>query len=447
MKPRSQRGSILIVVLWICLGVVALTLYFANAMSAELRAADNRAAEIAARQAVAGAARYAARILATYATDGTVPELNAANPACPYLAENLPVGDARFWFIGRDPNLPPGTTPVFGLTDECAKLNLNTANRAMLEALPNMTPDLATAILAWRGSGAAAATASNAYAALNPPRLNKGARFETTDELRLVYGLTLDLLLGEDLNRNGALDPNEDDSDQSAPRDNADGLLQPGLLEYVTIYSAQPNTRPDGSRRVNISTPQTRTGLRQLLQQRLDAARAAAVMDRIGAANFDSVAAFYSASGLTAAEFAQLHTYLTHTTGAASNGLINVNTASATVLACIPGLNAALASQIVAYRAANPSALTSFAWLRDVVGNAAFLRAGPYITGQSYQFSVDIAAVGPHGRGYARERYVFDLRSGTPRIIYRQDLGASGWALGSAVRQALASDPTRSPAS
>ena len=34
--PR-QRGSVLIIVLWICLGLVALTLYFANSMSSELR--------------------------------------------------------------------------------------------------------------------------------------------------------------------------------------------------------------------------------------------------------------------------------------------------------------------------------------------------------------------------------------------------------------------------
>ncbi len=434
MKLRSTRASILIVVLWICLGVVALTLYFANSMSSELRAADNRAAEIAARQAVAGGERYASHILTTYAVNGAVPELNAANPDCPYQAENLPVGDASFWFIGRDPNLPATTDPVFGLVDESSKLNLNTASRAMLEALPNMTPDLATAILAWRGAGAAAATASNSYSTLNPPRLNKGAAFESVDELRLVYGMTLDLLLGEDPNRNGALDTNEDDGEQSAPRDNPDGFLQPGLLEYVTIYSAVPNTRPDGSRRVNISTPQTRGQLRQTLQQRLDAGRAAAVMDRIGTTSFGSVAEFYANSGLTSEEFAKVHTDLTSTTGAASNGLINVNTASATVLACIPGMNTGIATQVVAYRASNPAELTSFAWLVRVIGRTAFIRAGPFITGQSYQFSADVAAVGRNGRGYCRERVVFDLQTGTPRIVNRQDLGASGWALGAAAR-------------
>jgi type II secretory pathway component PulK len=457
MMPRPalpasarSRGSILIIVLWICLGVVALTLYFANSMSSELRAADNRVMDIAARQAVAGGERYASHILSTYWSDGLGPELNDANPDCPYLAENLPVGDASFWFIGRDPNLVPTTEPVFGLMDECAKLNLNTATLTMLEGLPNMTPDLAAAIIAWRSTRTTAtggASASNTYATLNPPRLNKGAPFESVDELRLVYGATLDLLLGEDTNRNGALDRNEDDGDQSAPHDNADGILQPGILEYVTIYSAQPNTRPGGARRVNITTAQSRAALGALLQRRLSAARAAAILNRIGNAPFGSVAEFYVNSGLTAAEFARVHTYLTATTGASSPGLINVNTASATVLACIPGISVTSAAQIVAYRTTNPANLTTFAWLPGVIGRAAFIRAGPYITDQSYQFSVDVAAVGRNGRGYSREKVVFDLSAGAPRIINRQDLGGYSWALGPTVRQNLKTGVTSSPSS
>jgi type II secretory pathway component PulK len=72
-RMSSTRGSVLIIVIWVCLGLVALTVYFADSMSSELRAADNRAAEIAARAAVAGGTRYAAYILSQYAKNGTVP--------------------------------------------------------------------------------------------------------------------------------------------------------------------------------------------------------------------------------------------------------------------------------------------------------------------------------------------------------------------------------------
>jgi len=39
---RRQRGSVLIIVLWICLGLVVLVLYFADSTNSELQAAANR---------------------------------------------------------------------------------------------------------------------------------------------------------------------------------------------------------------------------------------------------------------------------------------------------------------------------------------------------------------------------------------------------------------------
>jgi hypothetical protein len=47
------------------------------------------------------------------------------------------------------------------------------------------------------------------------------------DEVRLVYGATLEILYGEDVNRNGILDPNENDGDVTLPLDNADGRIDP----------------------------------------------------------------------------------------------------------------------------------------------------------------------------------------------------------------------------
>ena len=442
-SARSRRGAVLIIVMWICLGLVALTLYFANSMSSELRAADNRVTEIEARQAVAGGTRYAAYILANFATNGAVP--NAAD----YKSEALAVGDAQFWLIGRDHSQAPTAEPVFGLVDEASKLNLNTATRAMLLELPNMTPELADAIVSWKRAANAqsdsSGSADNVYARLDPPRRNKGAPFESVDELRLVDGATLEILLGEDTNRNGVLDANVDDGEQSAPRDNQDGQLQAGLLEYVTVYSRQPNTRSDGTRRLNVTTltnQQATAPLRRLLLARgIEPQRVATIANLFNNPvnpPLDSVAAFMLASRMTAEEFALVHADLTtQATGATQAGLVNVNTASATVLACIPGIGADNAATLVAYRLAHPDVLTSFAWLLQVLRPADIRRAGPYITDQSYQFAADIAAVGRFGRGYCREKVVFDLSNRTPRIVYHQDLSAYGWALGTRVRQTV----------
>ena len=460
---RSRRGSVLIIVMWTCLGLVSLALYFANSMSAELRAADNRVTEIEARQAVAGGIRYAGYILANFATNGAVP--NVAD----YKSEALPVGEAQFWMIGRDNSQIPTSAPVFGLIDEASKLNLNTATRAMLTELPSMTPELVEAIISWRraanaqagggDSGETGGGSESAYARLDPPRLNKGGPFESVDELRLVDGAMLDILLGEDTNRNGALDAHEDDGELSAPRDDQDGQLLAGIFEYVTVYSRQPNTRADGTRRVNVTNGngQNRQQLIQLLlAKNIEQQRVATIVNSaFGAAtppggpgggfpggqpprpDLTSVAEFMVASQMTAEEFVLIHADITTATGATQPGLINVNTASEAVLACIPGIGLANASTLAAYRVTHPDVLTSFAWLTQVLPPAAIRQAGRYITDQSYQFTADIAAVGRFGRGYCREKVIFDTRTGTPRIIYHQDLSAYGWALGSQVRQTL----------
>ena len=42
----AERGSVLIIVLWVAFGLVSLAIYFANSSSLELRAADNRVAAL-----------------------------------------------------------------------------------------------------------------------------------------------------------------------------------------------------------------------------------------------------------------------------------------------------------------------------------------------------------------------------------------------------------------
>ena len=104
--------------------------------------------------------------------------------------------------------------------------------------------------------------------------------------------------------------------------------------------------------------------------------------------------------------------------------------------------------QLVNYRQSNPDRLTSIAWVRDALSSSTSalttLAEGDHITAQSYQFSADVAALGPYGRGYRRVKFVFDTSGGTPKIVYRQDLSQLGWALGRYVRQTwLAAKDTR----
>ncbi len=450
--PNSERGSVLILVLWIALGLVTLTIYFANSTSFELQAADNRTSGLATEEAVDGAARYVTFVLANYATNGTMPDQNY------YQTAAVSVGDSHFWLIGRDTNSPPSNLEQvsFGLTDENGKLNLNTATLAMLQSLPRIDPQFAANIITWRTNDTSSGgVGPSEYAMLNPSYSPKEQPFETTDELRLVYSADMDTLVGQDANRNGILDPNEKDV-------NRNGQVESGILEYVTVYSREPNTNPDGTALINVRTISgtVQTQLQSLLSTNISTDRATAIMRQLtggaggggggrggggggggggGTAN-RSLLDFYIHSGMTSDEFALVAGQITTVTNQYIDGRININTASPYVLYCIPGISNYV-DQLVSYRQTNPDKLASIGWVIDATGltgtDATQLstQIGNRITTKSYQFMADVAALGPYGRGYRRVRFIFDTSDGTPRIIYRRDMTHLGWALGKKVRQ------------
>lgn len=452
-----QRASVLIIVLWVAFGLVSLAIYFANSSSLELRAADNRVAALEAEQAIAGAARYVSNALANVTDPGTPPDPTT------FKVEAVPIGTARYWLIGQPPDEGDDQQVTFGLVDESAKLNLNTATLAMLNKLPRMTDALAAAIIDWRDADSEVSEnggEDEVYARLNPPYRCKNAPFESIEELRLVNGFTYDILYDEDANMNAVLDENENDEDASSPNDNHDGVLNRGVLAYLTVHGQLSNLRTNGEPKVNVATVDA-NGLRQVMSDAGISSdkvlRVLAAFSSVGggtngtggqpgqpgggggtpSVTNNSVLQFYMRSGLTAEEFALIENDLTVSTNSMVEGLVNVNTATASVLACLPGLDAAKADALIAARAGQTTVQTSIAWVKDALDEQSAAQAGPFITGRSQSFSADIAAVGRHGRGYSRVKFFFDTSEGTPKIRRRQDLTHLGWALGLGVRQQI----------
>lgn len=437
-RCRAKEASVLIIVLWVALGLITISLYFANSMTFELRASDNRVAAIEAEQAVTGAARYVSYILGNLAQPGLVPDPTG------YLSDTVPLGDSYFWLLARSTNGQVSLDiPFYGLVDEASKLNLNTATLGMLEALPRMTPQLAAAIIDWRDSdqnvtenGAETET----YMLRRPPYRAKDNRFESIEELRLVQGADLDILYGEDSNMNGVLDPNENDGDETPPSDNRDSRLDPGILEYVTLYSRDSQIGANGTNKVNVAANNARQQVLLILQQQLGTDRGNQVNQALNPGNQRAVGSlieFYLRSGMTLEEFAKVEPKIT--VGAtAKEGLVNVNTASEVVLECLPGISNYV-SAVVSYRqTSSADKLQTVAWLTEVLDRQSALEAGPYVTTHSYQFSADICGVGHHGRGFQRSKFVFDTSGGNPQIVFRQDLTRLGWPLGQTNRVLLA---------
>lgn len=440
-RPKTERGFVLVIVLWAAAGLVTLALLFGESMMLEYHAADNVLAGVQAEQAIEGAARYALAVLTDWEEPGEVPGTSD------YLNQGVEVGDALVWFLGRDTaaRTTLRTTtyqPAYGLIDECSKLNLNTATADMLKVLPRMTDELAAAIVDWRDEDEEVSengAESSAYMLRAPSYECKNAPFETEEELRLVAGVDWETLYGEDANRNGVLDANENDGNVSWPEDNQDGRLDPGLLEYVTVYSREPNKRADGTARVNVKGDNAQE-FQTLLQENLGEDRAAEIQRNLGSdlSSVNSVLEVYIKSQMTEDEFADIADAISVSDEENLPGLININTAPEAVLACVPGIGTANAAAVAAYRQSKSGSLTSVAWLAQALDEANAIQAGPYVTTRSYQYTADLAAVGHDGKGYRRVRFVLDASGEEPMIRYRQDLTAAGWALGPEIQKRLA---------
>jgi hypothetical protein len=340
-----------------------------------------------------------------------------------------------------------------------------------------MTYDFAEAIVDWSSTNQ---TAGLDYSALG--YMPKYAPFETVDELRLVYGATMDLLYGDDLNQNGVLDANEKVATTSASSG-----LNSGLIGYTTVWTREPNFHSDGTPLTNVSamlpaaTGNVRTRQQSVYTNFLaffqkegvssysaDANAIATQYGRVTPAptsfsNMLAFALFCQQAGMNRTDFEKIYN---DTTTAGTNtayfyGRVNVNTAGEDVLtALFMGLSdnisqetaSGAADTLITYRAQIPDNLNSILWIVDALGNnnqiITALAAGPgkggggYVTTRSFQFTADVAAVGEFGRGYRRVKFVFDTSRGAPIIVYRQDLSRLGWALGDSVRQTLLANNT-----
>jgi DNA uptake protein ComE-like DNA-binding protein len=330
------------------------------------------------------------------------------------------------------------------MVDEGGKLNLNNVSTNVFQYLPNITVDFSDAIMDWRGTNGVVSLDYNSlgYAAKNSP-------FETVDELRLVYGATEDMLVGEDLNRNGVLDKSEKDL-------NSNGELDPGLFEDVTVYTREPNFHADGSSLTNVNTAQE--GQIKSLFQNLGTSREnqmwTAITNARPISGILGFALVCNKAGLNSDNFATIANSVTTSTNTYFRGRVNVNTANSDVLtAMFMGGNVdeqtaiSAAQTLVSYRQQNSNNLNSIAWVIDALGNNSDvikkMAAGDYLTTHSYQFTADIAAVGAFGRGYRRVKFIFDVSDGTPKILYRQDLSRLGWALGEKAREDLVAKDTQ----
>ncbi|MGB7329550.1 MAG: type II secretion system protein GspK [Rubripirellula sp.] len=143
---------------------------------------------------------------------------------------------------------------VAAASEETADADLQSDNIAvsLLMALPGMTVDVADAILDWidededvRPYGAE----TEYYETLPTPYSAANGPLHSVEELLLVRGVTPSLLFGADVNRNGVIDP--DEQQRFGVSIDTSGSL--GWAAYLTVHGSEANRRRNGDPRVDVN--------------------------------------------------------------------------------------------------------------------------------------------------------------------------------------------------
>ncbi len=453
---RPVRGSILIVTIWVIIALAALTL----AVSVQVRSAALAQANRTAGMQAAAAEHGAEQLLLAMVDQKMYNRMEQQTDLTDNISlQAMRLGNCYIWVI--KPTYDDGQTTnaeetySYGLTDEMAKLDINTAPYTMLQWLPGLTNDMAASIVTWRGGAdpTGMGATNTYYESLPTPYVEKQGPFESVQELLLVDGFTPQVLWGFDTNHNGVLDQAEIKAAQAAGDAlDTDSGTDRGLYPFISAL-------PAGAGQIGVSgnNPATEianvnnlTQLRTVLTNVLGGGQANEILGRLvvgrRGAHFDNVFAFYFQSGMTPQQFTQVYPRLT------ANGqgpLVNIMTAPPQVLACLPGLqnNSSLVQSILSQRQAQlqsntTTTATNLAWLVTLpqLRTALINTLGDFITGESTVYGGDIVAVTADGRAFCRCRIIIQAGNGTTtdsKIIYRENVTGDGWPLDPAIRTAL----------
>ncbi len=277
------------------------------------------------------------------------------------------------------------------------------------------------------------------YDTLEKPYTIHNAPLKTLDELLMVRGFTPALFYGEDANQNFRLDANEDDGDASFPPDNSNGELARGFRQLFTVASYELNLDSAGLERVDVNDPDGSLS-DEILPEETVKFIAATRRNQLTITNIcDLVDATWTMkdeegldreypSGVDEESLPAALDRLTHTNAHHLHGLININSASAQVLATVPGIDDALANEIIGAREAiPPDERGNIAWLftEKIVDADEFRKIGHHLTARGHQFSFRAAGFSNQGQ-YRIIEAIVDLAGDRPRIIYLRDISRFG---------------------
>lgn len=422
MAKNKNNGTVLIITIWVTTILAGVAVTLSWQIRTQSLQIENAIASTQAEFIVKGAIEYAKSKVEDYDATDTDNEDDF---------KEIELGNGHFWLI--KPNLSTDIEVSYGLSDEAAKVNLNSASLEMLLKLPGMTSELAAAIIDWRDEDSEVTTGgaeSEYYLLLKDSYECKNANFETVEEVLLVKGATREILFGEDYNCNGMLDENENDGNKSLPNDNSNGRLDGGFFNYVTVYSREDNKDSEGGDRINVSDRNNQGQIQEAIQTVLKEDAALEAMARIRAQQqYENVIDFYFTSGIEYDDFIEIADKFTTNDEEESIGMININNAPEEVLLCLPVLESKDVDDLIKKREKLSAAEKgTIIWITEALDRDKAIGIGSFITSKSCQFSADVIAITNNARAFRRYRAVIDTLNDNA-VVYRKSYSHLGWPL------------------
>ena len=276
-------------------------------------------------------------------------------------------------------SLDDSTSYRLEIVDGGALVNVNTATEAQLNLLPLTTVQLES-LLDWRETATTSTRTNGAkddfYDALAQP-YNTGLKaLKTRSELLLIQGWTPDALL--------SAEPQvASDTGVQQPTD-IDGNVMP-LMSILTVESSAPNTRADGTARVNVNSPTPNPGI--WAQFGIVGQQAAVVA---AGGPYTTFGSLLGRPGVGQNAVTQLLDGANFSADTALPGRININTAPASVLETVPGITAEIAQSIVAQQGTGFTSLGNLATTVTTLTGTALGQAADFLCVGSERFLVRV---------------------------------------------------------
>jgi DNA uptake protein ComE-like DNA-binding protein len=446
--PQHASASILVGVVW-CIAILSIVVIgVLHTARLDLIVVKNYGDRIQARYLALAGVEKAKALLYQDSLDRKKAGKNHTGYLydAPELFREVDLGPGKFSvFHGTTPDQPGDI--AYGITDEESRLNLNQSQPQEFAKIYGVTPDTVAAITDWKDDDnniSPAGAEAEYYMSLKPPYLPRNGPFQTVRELLMVRGVSRDLLFADDAKQNGLLPSPSPRGEESGTRLNnkSSATRDPGLAGILTVDGWTQNVNAEGEDRVNVQTADETalSGIKGLSKEIARAIVAYRGQNRLeNLAELLDVTAPQNRPGSRAGSgnpsssgpkvinedlFLEIADSVTTQNTRELPGLININTANAQVLTCLPGMSPELAQAVVSYRGST-SFFPNVAWLLKVPGMSRdiFKQLAGRVTARSETFR--IVSEGRINSSGARQRIETIVHVGANSVqtlSYREDL-------------------------